>query len=162
MTAKRSALYIRVSHEEQAMNGYSLQAQENRLRQYALEHNYQIVECYRDEGISARSRPGRRKEFARMLQDVQAGRIDCILFIKLDRWFRNVSDFYTYQAILDKYNVVWETTEEDYNTNTAQGRLYLNIKLSLLKMNRTLLRSESISYLPIKLNEVKLSPANCL
>ena len=93
MTAKRSALYIRVSHEEQAMNGYSLQAQENRLRQYALEHNYQIVECYRDEGISARSRPGRRKEFARMLQDVQAGRIDCILFIKLDRWFRNVSDF---------------------------------------------------------------------
>ena len=145
MTAKRSALYIRVSHEEQAMNGYSLQAQENRLRQYALEHNYQIVECYRDEGISARSRPGRRKEFARMLQDVQAGRIDCILFIKLDRWFRNVSDFYTYQAILDKYNVVWETTEEDYNTNTAQGRLYLNIKLSIAQ-NESDTTSERINF----------------
>lgn len=142
---KRVALYIRVSHEEQAMKGYSLQAQENRLRQYANDHNYQIVDCYRDEGITARSRPGRRKEFARMLRDVKAGHIDCILFIKLDRWFRNVSDYYSYQAILDRHNVVWETTEEEYNTNTAQGRLYLNIKLSIAQ-NESDTTSERIRF----------------
>jgi len=145
MIMKRVALYIRVSHEEQAMKGYSLQAQENRLRQYALEHNYQIVDYYRDEGITARSCPGRRKEFARMLKDVKANRIDCILFIKLDRWFRNVSDYYTYQAILDQHEVTWETTEEEYNTNTAQGRLYLNIKLSIAQ-NESDTTSERIHF----------------
>lgn len=145
MKLKRVALYIRVSHEEQAMKGYSLQAQENRLRQYAKEHIYQIVDCYRDEGITARSSPGRRKEFARMLRDVKAGSIDCILFIKLDRWFRNVSDYYTYQTILDQHNVVWETTEEEYNTNTAQGRLYLNIKLSIAQ-NESDTTSERIRF----------------
>ncbi|SUP37110.1 recombinase family protein [Veillonella criceti] len=142
---KRVALYIRVSHEEQAMKGYSLQAQENRLRQYANEHHYQIVDYYRDEGVTARSCPGRRKEFARMLRDIKAGHIDCILFIKLDRWFRNVSDYYTYQALLDQHNVIWETTEEEYNTHTAQGRLYLNIKLSIAQ-NESDTTSERIHF----------------
>lgn len=142
---KRVALYIRVSNEEQSMHGYSLQAQENRLREYATTHNYSIVDCYRDEGISARSCPGRRKEFSRMLTHVKQGRIDCILFIKLDRWFRNVSDYYTYQSILDTYGVEWEATEEDYNTNTAQGRLYLNIKLSIAQ-NESDTTSERIHF----------------
>lgn len=145
ITAKRAALYIRVSHEEQAMHGYSLQAQENRLRHYAAEKHYTVVDIYRDEGISARSRPGRRKEFSRMIQDIKNERIDIVVFIKLDRWFRNVSDYYTYQAILDEYHVDWETTEEEYNTNTAQGRLYLNIKLSIAQ-NESDTTSERIRF----------------
>ena len=128
---KKAALYIRVSHEEQAMKGYSLQAQENRLRAYAAFKGYEVVDVYKDEGVSARHRPGHRREFARMMHDVTAGRIEIIVFIKLDRWFRNVSDYYSYQSILDAHHVEWETTEEDYNTSTAQGRLYLNIKLSI-------------------------------
>lgn len=142
---KRAALYIRVSHEEQAMHGYSLQAQENRLVTYAAEKHYIIVDIYRDEGISARSRPGRRKEFGRMIHDIQHKKIDIIIFIKLDRWFRNVSDYYTYQAILDEYHVDWETTEEEYNTSTAQGRLYLNIKLSIAQ-NESDTTSERIRF----------------
>lgn len=145
LVTKRAALYIRVSHEEQAMHGYSLQAQENRLRHYATEKHYTIVDIYRDEGISARSRPGRRKEFSRMIRDIQHEKIDIVLFIKLDRWFRNVSDYYTYQAILDEYHVDWETTEEEYNTNTAQGRLYLNIKLSIAQ-NESDTTSERIRF----------------
>jgi site-specific DNA recombinase len=142
---KRAALYIRVSHEEQAMNGYSLQAQENRLRSYATEKHYTIIDIYRDEGLSARSRPGRRKEFARMIRDIQHEKIDIVIFIKLDRWFRNVSDYYTYQAILEEYHVEWETTEEEYNTSTAQGRLYLNIKLSIAQ-NESDTTSERIRF----------------
>ncbi|WP_295234483.1 recombinase family protein [Veillonella sp.] len=129
--AKRAGLYIRVSKEEQALHGYSLDAQENKLKEYAKSKGYKIIDIYRDEGITARKKPARRAEFMRMINDVKDNRLDCILFIKLDRWFRNVSDYYTYQAILDQHNVTWETTEEEYNTNTAQGRLYLNIKLSI-------------------------------
>lgn len=128
---KRAALYARVSTEEQAMHGVSLDAQKERLIQYAKENDLTIVDIYVDEGISARKRYTRRAEFMRMLDDVKAQKIDIIIFIKLDRWFRNIADYYEVQAILDKYKVQWLTTEEDYDTTTANGRLALNIKLAI-------------------------------
>ena len=51
---KRAALYIRVSTDEQAREGYSLEAQKENLIKYAKENNYTIVDIYADEGISAR------------------------------------------------------------------------------------------------------------
>lgn len=73
---KRAALYIRVSTEEQAMHGYSLNAQRDNLTSYAKEHNMLIVDYYVDEGASARKKYTTRKEFMRMLNDIQAGLID--------------------------------------------------------------------------------------
>ncbi len=128
---KRAALYARVSTEEQAMHGVSLDAQKERLIQYATENGLSIVDIYVDEGISARKRYTRRAAFMRMLEDVKAKKIDVVLFIKLDRWFRNIADYYEVQAILDKYRVQWIATEEDYDTTTANGRLALNIKLAI-------------------------------
>lgn len=128
---KRAALYARVSTEEQAMHGVSLDAQRERLTQYARENDLTIVDIYVDEGISARKRYTARPEFMRMLSDVKAKKIDVVLFIKLDRWFRNIADYYEVQAILDKYHVQWVATEEDYDTTTANGRLSLNIKLAI-------------------------------
>lgn len=128
---KRAALYARVSTEEQAMHGVSLDAQKERLLQYAKENELTVVDIYVDEGISARKRYTRRSEFMRMLDDVRAGRIDVVLFIKLDRWFRNIADYYEVQAILDRHGVQWIATEEDYDTTTANGRLALNIKLAI-------------------------------
>ena len=128
---KRAALYARVSTEEQAMHGVSLDAQKERLLQYAKENNLTVVDLYVDEGISARKRYTRRPEFLRMLEDVKQRKIDVVLFIKLDRWFRNIADYYEVQAILDKFHVQWIATEEDYDTTTANGRLALNIKLAI-------------------------------
>ncbi len=128
---RRAALYARVSTEEQALHGVSLDAQEERLIGYARENCLEIVDLYRDEGISARKRYTRRPEFMRMLSDVAADRIDVILFVKLDRWFRNVADYYEVQAILDRHGVSWIATEEDYDTTTANGRLSLNIRLAI-------------------------------
>lgn len=128
---KRAALYARVSTEEQAMHGVSLDAQKERLVQYAKENNLTIVDIYVDEGISARKRYTHRTEFMRMIDDVKAKKIDVVLFIKLDRWFRNIADYYEVQAILDRHKVQWIATEEDYDTTTANGRLALNIKLAI-------------------------------
>lgn len=130
-SGQRAALYVRVSTEEQVMHGISLGAQRDRLLQFAEENNLIVVDIYEDEGISARKKYTKRPEMCRMLADVQKGLIDIIIFIKLDRWFRNVADFYEVQQILDKNNVNWIATEEDYDTTTANGRLHLNIKLSI-------------------------------
>lgn len=127
----RVALYIRVSTEEQAMHGYSLQAQEDNLVQYAQEHGYKIVGIYRDEGNSARKPITKRKVVLQLLEDVKEDKIDLILFIKLDRWTRNVEAYHTVQKVLDAHNVSWQTTMEDYETMTANGRFKVNIMLSV-------------------------------
>jgi len=128
---KRAALYSRVSSEEQVLHGLSLDAQLETLKKYAVDNEYIIADIYTDEGITARKRYTKRPEFVRLLDDAKAGNIDVILFCKLDRWFRNISDYYEVQKILDAHGVQWIATEEDYNTTTTNGRLLLNLKLTI-------------------------------
>lgn len=127
----RVAGYPRVSTEEQRIHGLSITAQEDALRQWALEHNCDYVGSYNDAGISARSRYTKRPALLRLLEDVQAGKIDLIIFTKLDRWFRNVADYYEVQRVLDQYHVAWKAIWEDYETETASGRLKVNIMLAI-------------------------------
>ena len=127
----RCALYIRVSSDEQRRKGFSLPEQRNTLYKYAEEKGYTIVDLYADEGVSASKDPQRRHEFQRMMSDVTMGKIDIIVFIKLDRWFRAVRDYYLTQEILDRHGVKWECALEDYDTTTRTGKLNLNIKLTI-------------------------------
>ena len=124
-------LYIRVSTDEQAKHGYSIDSQRNRLTEYAKEKGYLIYDSYIDEGKSARSKLHQRKALSRLLEDIKLNKIDRVIIWRLDRWFRNIKDYYKVQDILDKYKVDWECSDEDYNTTTSNGRLYLNIKLSI-------------------------------
>ncbi len=128
---RRAALYIRVSTEEQAKKGYSIPAQREDLEEYAKVNGYAIAGVFIDEGKSARKRYTARPAFMEMMEKVKAGEIDVILFIKLDRWFRNIADYYEVQKILDAHNVAWKTTQEHYDTETTNGRLYINIRLSV-------------------------------
>lgn len=141
----RVALYIRVSTEEQVIHGASLQAQEEALVRYAEEQGFKIIRIYRDEGNSARKPALKRPVMQELLEDVKAGKIDRILFIKLDRWFRNVREYHSVQAILDKYNVAWQATMEDYSTASADGRLKVNIMLSVAE-NESDRTSERIKF----------------
>ena len=130
-TVLRVALYIRVSTEEQARFGISLAAQEDALVRYAQEHGFRIVGIYRDEGNSARKPVSKRPVMLRLLEDVKAGKIDRILFTKFDRWSRNVREYHNVQEILEAHNVDWQATLEDYDTLTANGRMRVNIMLSV-------------------------------
>ncbi len=127
----RVAIYIRVSTEEQRINGLSVDTQKAALTEYATQHGMEIIDYYIDAGLSARKRLSHRKELIRLLSDVEKGLIDLIIFTKLDRWFRNIADYYKVQELLDTYKVNWKTIYENYDTSTANGRLYINIMLSI-------------------------------
>lgn len=127
----RVALYIRVSTSEQAVHGLSLEAQKEALTKYANEKGYSIVDTYADEGITARKRLKNRKELQCLLADVKKDKVDLILVTKLDRWFRNIKDYYQVQDILEAHNCNWKTIFENYDTSTASGRLHINIMLSV-------------------------------
>lgn len=127
----RVALYIRVSTEEQNLNGLSLPAQRLALTEYAQKNGYMIVGCYADEGISARKPMRHRKALLQLLEDVKQDRIDMILVTKLDRWFRNIADYNTTEAILEAHHCYWKTIFENYDTSTANGQMVINIMLSV-------------------------------
>ena len=127
----RVALYTRVSTEEQVRHGHSLRFQEDELVRVANEKGWKIVNIYRDEGNSARKPALKRPVMLELLEDVKAGKVDLIAFIKLDRWFRNVQEYHKVQAILDQHHVEWFATMEDYTTLTSEGRFKINIMLSV-------------------------------
>ena len=124
-------LYVRVSSEEQVKHGYSLDAQEEVLNEFCKQNNHIILGTYRDEGISARKPYTKRPAMVQLLHDLERVKPDMILFTKLDRWFRNIKEYYKVQDILEKNKVYWKAINEEYDTSTASGRLYVNIKLSI-------------------------------
>lgn len=126
---KRVAKYKRVSHSEQKLHGLSIAAQDRALNEWAKQNGVEFVGDYVDEGIPA-SRTN-RPALLKLLEAVENGKIDLIVFTKLDRWFRSVSQYYKIQEKLDSNNVCWKAVLEDYNTETADGQFKVNIMLSV-------------------------------
>ncbi len=127
----RAAIYIRVSTEEQHLNGLSLPAQRLALEEYADKMGYIVVGTYADEGISARKSMRYRKDLLRLLEDVKQNKIDMILVTKLDRWFRSIKDYNNTEEILQAHNCHWKTIFESYDSSTANGQMVINIMLSV-------------------------------
>lgn len=126
------AAYIRVSTTEQKLHGLSLDAQKMKLIAYAKKHGMKIVEWYMDEGVSGRKLIKNRPELQRMIHDAQKGKFERIIFIKLDRFFRSVAEYH--ECMKQIAPVVWSTTEEDYDLTTANGRMLVNMKLTIAEM----------------------------
>lgn len=125
----RVGIYARVSTDIQAKEGDSIQAQLSALRSYCEKNKYDIVGEYIDDGISG-TLLNERDELQRLLDDVRSGKIDLLIFTKLDRYFRNLKHYLNTQEVLDKYNVPWIAIWENYETRTPQGRLMVNQMLS--------------------------------
>jgi DNA invertase Pin-like site-specific DNA recombinase len=127
----RCAIYIRVSTAEQRIEGWSLPAQEATLRAEAEKKGWKVVGVYADEGKTARKRLKERKAIHHLLEDVKAGEIDVIIFKELDRWMRNLSDFYRVQDLLDAYGVKWYSQQQpNLKMDTKEDRLQVNFLLS--------------------------------
>ncbi|MBR5862209.1 MAG: recombinase family protein [Bacteroidales bacterium] len=136
MTILRGALWERVSTEEQAKHGYSIQTQVEALEEYAGKSRIKIVDHYCDEGVSAGKPYRQRPEMMRLLKDVNDGKIDIIIFTRLDRWFRNVKEYFKVQEILEDNRVEWKAIWEDYDTTTPNGRMAITIFLAIAQAER--------------------------
>lgn len=126
------AAYVRVSTQEQKLHGISIDAQKQKLAEYASKNNMKIVEWYVDEGVSGRKLIRKRPELQRMIHDAEDGKFERIIFIKLDRFFRSVAEYH--ECMKQIAPVVWTTTEEEYDLTTANGRMLVNMKLTIAEL----------------------------
>lgn len=121
----RTAIYIRVSTEDQAKEGFSIPAQRERLTAYVKSQDWEIYDYYIDDGYSAKDT--KRPAFQRMIEDAEQRRVDIILVHKLDRFTRNVRDLYEVLEKLNKWNVSFRSSQEQFDTATTMGRAMIGM-----------------------------------
>ena len=136
ITNERVGIYCRVSTQDQVREGFSLSEQEERLRKLCDYKEYEIIDVYIDEGISAKDT--NRPHFQRMLNDVKNGRINRIVAYKLDRVTRSIKDLEELVQFLETYNCSLECAVEEINTSNANGRFFVRMLtvLSQLEIER--------------------------
>ena len=126
--------YSRVSTEEQARHGVSMDNQDNKIRLQAELSEYHLVDIIRDPGRSAKdmNRPGIR----RVIEAVKAGEIDAVIIHKLDRLTRSVADLDSFIRLLNKKGVALISVKDSIDTKTAGGRMVLNVLASISQWER--------------------------
>ena len=117
------ALYLRVSTEEQAQEGFSLQAQEERMRSYCKAKDYQIYKLYIEEGESGRTI--KRPKYQAMMEAIDSW--NGILIMKMDRVHRNSRNFMEMMDILRAKDKLFVSMQETLDTSTAMGRFVMDI-----------------------------------
>ena len=130
----RILAYRRVSTEEQATEGVSLDAQGMRFEAYCTVKEWPVPEIVTDAGVSAKSldRPGLNY----VLSEVKRKRVDILLILKLDRLTRTVADLAPLVTTLERGNCQLVSLGESLDTTTAAGRLMLNLLVSVSQWER--------------------------
>ena len=119
---KIAGLYIRVSTEDQAREGFSLPEQEKRLRAMCEYKGYEIYKLYKDAGISAKT-GNYRPAFEELLQDIRDEKCNTIVVLKLDRLTRSVYDMEGIMKFLDENNAYLDCANEEINTTNSSGKM---------------------------------------
>ena len=121
----RAALYARVSTEEQAVTGYSLDAQLEKMRMYCEIQNLTIAGEYVDDGYSGTNT--RRPAYRHMFSPEERKKWDVLIVLKMDRIHRNSKEFILMMEDLKKHNQEFISTYEKFNTKAAVGRFALDM-----------------------------------
>ena len=127
---KIAGIYIRVSTEDQAREGFSLSEQKERLEEFCKFKKYKIKDYYEDAGISAKT-GNERPEFIRLMEDIISGKINTIVALKLDRISRSIFDWENIMKTLEKYNADIVCVNDDINTTSANGKMISRIMMSV-------------------------------
>ena len=138
-------IYTRVSTELQ-IDGYSLEAQKERLRSEAKHRKMQVCGEYSDEGKSGKNIAGRPK-FKQMLQDIKSGKddVDYVLVFKLSRFGRNAADTLNSLQFMEDYGVNLLCVEDGIDSAGAAGKLIISVLASVAEIERSNISEQTMA-----------------
>lgn len=152
-TSQCAAAYVRVSTEEQAAEGVSLDAQEARIRAYCTLHGLELVQLYRDPGVSAGKPLAERDEGRALLDQIAAGAVQHVVALKLDRLFRNAIDAQSTAEAWERAGVAMHLIDmggQTINTRSAAGKFLFAVLAAAAEMERNLIRERTSAALQHK------------
>lgn len=116
------AIYCRVSTDEQAEFGYSIDEQKRLLEEWCKANDYIIYKCYSDRGISGKNIKD-RPALKELLSDAKEGKFDMVISWKINRVSRKLEDVLKIVNILEKNNITFKSYSEPFETDTPAGRM---------------------------------------
>ena len=140
-----TALYVRVSTQTQADEGYSLEAQQERLQAYCTAQGWTVGadHIYVDAGISGKTTA--RPQFQAMLHAAQAGTVQRIVAMKLDRMARNVREFLATVDQLKAYGCALVLVREAFDTSTPHGKFALTMFAAMAELEASTITERVMS-----------------
>jgi DNA invertase Pin-like site-specific DNA recombinase len=139
---EKAVCYIRVSTQEQAVQGVSLEAQEERLRAYCHMVGLTIEALVKEGGVSASKALSDRPGGSELLSMVGKGKVGHVVALKLDRLFRDAADALNQTRIWDKAGIALHLVDmggQTLNTASAMGRFFLNMMAGVAELERNLI-----------------------
>ena len=127
---KVCGLYMRVSTEDQAREGFSLPEQKERLEAYCKFKCFVIKDYYTDAGISTKT-GNYRPEFERLKEDIKSKKINTIIALKQDRITRSIFDWEELMRFLEENDAYLDCVNDDINTTNANGKMVSRILMSV-------------------------------
>ncbi|MFC4402366.1 recombinase family protein [Gracilibacillus xinjiangensis] len=131
----RAVIYARVSTEEQASKGHSIEAQIEEIKEYAKQRNMEIVEEYIDEGVSGKNISG-RPEMKRLLRDLDSGTFKVVIVYKFDRVARRSKDAMEIADRCETENISLISCKEDFDITTPEGKMMFQIMSNFAEFER--------------------------
>ncbi len=136
---KKVAIYVRVSSQEQANEGYSIQEQTERLTKYCEAHGWILVKVYTDPGFTGANR--NRPALQMLCADVAKSLFDTVLVYKLDRLSRSQKDtLYIIEDVFLKNGISFVSMNENFDTGTPFGRAMIGILSVFAQLERDQIR----------------------
>jgi len=115
-----TGIYVRVSTEEQAQEGFSIRAQIEKLKSYALLKDWDIFDIYADEGISGKNIVD-RPAINRLIADIESGKVNNVLVFKVDRLTRNTKNLLELVELFEDCDCAFNSLTESIDTATPSG-----------------------------------------
>ena len=139
---KRCAIYTRKSTEEGLEQDFnSLDAQRESGEAYIASQKAEGWVClpdrYDDGGFTGGNME--RPALQRLIADIDAGKIDCVMVYKVDRLSRSLLDFARVMETFERHGVSFVSVTQQFNTSTSMGRLMLNVLLSFAQFEREII-----------------------
>ncbi len=133
-----AAIYIRVSTLEQATHGFSLDAQQDTLQNYANALGFNVFKIYRDEGKSAKNIQ-QRPEMVQLLKDAESKKFSTIFIYKLDRFSRSLKDLILTIDKLKEWGIDFVSLQDKIETTSASGKLMFHIISAFAEFERNII-----------------------
>lgn len=139
---QRVAIYVRVSTQEQAENGNSLDFQIDKLKAYCQLHEYKIVDEYVDAGVSGAK--SERPALNKLKKDID--KIDVVLIYKLDRLSRSIKDtMYLIEDLFKPNNVNLISLSENFDTSQAMGMATIGMLSTFAQLERETIKERMMA-----------------
>ena len=124
--ALKTGIYVRVSTDEQAQEGFSVRGQTEKLKAYALLKEWDIYDIYVDEGISGKNIVD-RPEINRLIDDINDGNVNNVLVFRVDRLTRSTKNLIELVELFESNDCTFNSLTESIDTDTPSGRMFLKI-----------------------------------